>query len=80
MTARSRDATGFRAIGTAAGGISGPMVFSTLVSTDVPRDTALAFATGAAVLIVAGLVEVVIGPNAERKGLESIARPLTQQS
>ncbi|WP_050988498.1 MFS transporter [Streptomyces xiaopingdaonensis] len=70
----------FYAIGTAAGGISGPMVFSTLVSTGVPRDTALAFAIGAAVMIVAGLVEVLLGPNAERKGLESIARPLTQQS
>lgn len=67
----------FYAIGTAAGGISGPMIFSRLVGTGVPRDTAIAFAIGAVLMIAAGLVEAFLGVRAERRGLESIARPLT---
>ncbi|WP_307800820.1 MFS transporter [Actinomadura violacea] len=67
----------FYAIGTAAGGISGPLIFAKLVGTGVPRDTAIAFAIGAVLMIAAGLVEAVIGVKAERKGLEDIARPLT---
>ncbi|WP_157247281.1 MFS transporter [Nonomuraea typhae] len=67
----------FFAIGTAAGGIAGPLIFSSLVSTGVPGDTALAFAIGACVMILAGLVELFLGVKAERKGLEAIAAPLS---
>ncbi|GAA2624022.1 MFS transporter [Actinomadura fulvescens] len=67
----------FYAIGTAAGGISGPLIFSTLVGSGVPRDTALAFCIGALLMIAAGLVEAILGIKAERKGLEEIAEPLT---
>ena len=79
METRAMAISFFYAIGTAAGGITGPLVFSRLVGTGVPRDTALAFTIGAVIMIAAGLVEVVLGVNAERKGLESIARPLTQE-
>ncbi|PZG21775.1 MFS transporter [Nonomuraea aridisoli] len=67
----------FFAVGTAAGGIAGPLVFSTLVESGVPGDTALAFAIGGVVMIAAGLVEVFLGVKAERRSLESIAAPLT---
>ncbi|NUR87409.1 MAG: MFS transporter [Nonomuraea sp.] len=67
----------FFAVGTAAGGIAGPLVFSSLVSTGVPGDTALAFAIGAIVMILAGIVELLFGVRAERRSLESIATPLT---
>ncbi|MET9243246.1 MFS transporter [Nonomuraea sp. NPDC003709] len=67
----------FFAIGTAAGGIAGPLVFASLVETGVPGDTALAFSIGGIVMIVAGLVELLFGVKAERKGLEAIATPLT---
>jgi hypothetical protein len=40
-------------------------------------DTALAFVIGALVMIVAGLVEAVLGIKAERRSLETLARPLT---
>ncbi|WP_067479704.1 MFS transporter [Actinomadura hibisca] len=70
----------FYAIGTAAGGISGPLIFSALVSSGVPRDTALAFCIGAVLMILAGLVELMFGVKAEGKGLEEIATPLTAQS
>ncbi|MBF8185827.1 MFS transporter [Nonomuraea sp. K274] len=67
----------FYAIGTAAGGITGPLLFSSLVETGVPGDTALAFTIGALVMIAGGLVELFLGVKAERKGLEEIAAPLT---
>ncbi|MEV1168007.1 MFS transporter [Nonomuraea sp. NPDC049784] len=67
----------FFAIGTAAGGIAGPLVFASLVETGVPGDTALAFSIGGIVMIAAGLVELLFGVKAERKGLEAIATPLT---
>ncbi|MGW0197770.1 MFS transporter [Nonomuraea sp. NPDC003201] len=67
----------FFAIGTAAGGIAGPLVFASLVETGVPGDTALAFSIGGIVMIVAGLVELLFGVKAERKGLEAIATPLS---
>ncbi|SEN04941.1 Sugar transporter [Nonomuraea pusilla] len=67
----------FFAIGTAVGGIAGPLVFSGLVQTGVAADTALAFTIGGVVMICAGLVELFLGVKAERKGLEAIAAPLT---
>jgi len=69
----------FYAIGTAAGGIAGPLLFSDLVSTGKPSDTALAFTIGAILMILGGLVELFLGVKAERRGLEDIATPLTQQ-
>ena len=69
----------FYAIGTAAGGITGPLLFSSLVSTGKVSDTVIAFVTGASLMILAGLVEVFLGVKAERKGLEEIASPLTAE-
>jgi MFS family permease len=67
----------FYAIGTAAGGITGPLLFSKLASTGKVPDTVLAFVIGASLMILAGLVEIVLGVRAERRGLEDIAQPLT---
>jgi MFS family permease len=69
----------FYAIGTAAGGISGPLLFSALVSSGQVNDTVIAFSVGAALMVLAGIVEIFLGVPAERKSLESIARPLTAQ-
>ncbi|MFI6993600.1 MFS transporter [Nonomuraea wenchangensis] len=77
METRAMAIAFFFAIGTAAGGIAGPLVFSSLVASGVPGDTALAFAIGALVMIAGGLVEVFLGVKAERKGLEDIAAPLS---
>jgi MFS family permease len=67
----------FYAIGTAAGGISGPLLFAKLVGTGQVADTVLAFVIGASVMIAGGLVEAVLGVRAERRSLEDLARPLT---
>ena len=69
----------FYAIGTAAGGITGPLLFSKLVGTGKVGDTVLAFTIGAILMILGGLVEVFLGVKAERQSLESIAEPLTAQ-
>ncbi|MFC5906494.1 MFS transporter [Streptacidiphilus monticola] len=67
----------FYAVGTALGGITGPLLFNGLVSSGKPADTTLAFCIGAALMVAAGLVEAAIGVRAERRSLESLARPLT---
>jgi MFS family permease len=65
------------AIGTAVGGICGPLLFSALVSSGKVADTVLAFSIGASLMILAGIVEILLGVRAERRGLEDIAQPLT---
>lgn len=67
----------FYAIGTAVGGISGPLLFADLVGTGEVGDTVLAFVIGAILMILAGLVEAAIGVKAERQSLEDLARPMT---
>jgi MFS family permease len=67
----------FYAIGTAAGGITGPLLFAHLVGTGKVGDTVVAFVIGAILMIAAGLVEVFLGVKAERQSLESLATPLT---
>nr|SBO91019.1 sugar transport protein [Nonomuraea gerenzanensis] len=80
METRAMAIAFFFAVGTAAGGIAGPLVFSSLVESGVPGDTALAFSVGAIIMIAAGLVELFLGVKAERKGLEDIAAPLSTAS
>jgi MFS family permease len=69
----------FYAIGTAAGGISGPLLFSDLVGTKKVSDTVVAFCIGAGLMIAGGIAELVLGVNAERQSLEDIAPPLTAE-
>jgi MFS family permease len=77
METRAMAIAFFYAIGTGAGGIAGPLLFSALVSTGQVSDTVLAFSVGAALMIAAGVVEIFFGVRAERQGLEQIARPLS---
>jgi len=77
METRAMAIAFFYAIGTAAGGITGPLLFSSLVSTGKVSDTVVAFSIGAALMVAAGLTEVFLGVRAERRGLEQIARPLS---
>ena len=67
----------FYAVGTGVGGIIGPQIFGRLVPTGNATDVFYALALGAVLMIVGGVVEIVFGVKAERKGLEGIAKPLT---
>ncbi|MEV0980647.1 MFS transporter [Streptomyces sp. NPDC049915] len=77
METRAMSIAFFYALGTAAGGISGPMLFADLTGTGEVGDTVLAFSIGAALMCVAGLVAAFLAVNAERRSLEDIAEPLT---
>ena len=73
----------FYAIGTAAGGISGPLLFGYLIdkasaSGDITQ-IAIGYFIGAVLMISAGLVEAVLGVRAEGQSLEDIAQPLTAE-
>jgi MFS family permease len=67
----------FYAIGTGIGGITGPLVFSALITTGDIGKAALALIIGAAMMILGGLAEIAFGVKAERQSLENIAKPLT---
>jgi MFS family permease len=69
----------FYAIGTAAGGITGPLVFQALIKTGDYGQAELALLIGAVMMIIGGIVEVFLGVKAERQTLENIARPLTAE-
>lgn len=70
----------FYAIGTAAGGISGPLIFAELTRSGVVGDTALAFRIGASLMVASGLVAAFLAVPAERRSLEDIAEPLSARA
>jgi MFS family permease len=74
----------FYAIGTAAGGIAGPLLFGKLIQNAVDGGDgigaiALGYYVGAALMIAGGIVAAFLGVKAEGQSLESIARPLTAE-
>ncbi|MEV0636928.1 MFS transporter [Streptomyces sp. NPDC050619] len=77
METRAMSIAFFYALGTAAGGISGPLLFADLTATGKVGDTVLAFQIGAALMCLAGLVAAALAVRAERRSLEDIAKPLT---
>ncbi|WP_266383540.1 MFS transporter [Streptomyces canus] len=77
METRAMSIAFFYALGTAAGGISGPLLFADLTSTGKVGDTVLAFQIGAGLMCAAGLVAAFLAVRAERRSLEDIAKPLT---
>jgi MFS family permease len=73
----------FYAIGTAAGGIAGPLLFGSLIqnasqSGDITK-IAIGYFVGAALMVAGGVVEAIFGVKAERQPLESLAMPLTAE-
>lgn len=77
METRAMAIAFFYAVGTAAGGISGPLLFADLTSTGHVGDTVLAFRIGAALMTLAGSVAAFLAVPAERRALEEIAVPLS---
>lgn len=73
----------FYAIGTAAGGIVGPLLFGALIdSASGPSDVGpiqLGYLIGAALMVLGGLAEAFLGVKAEGQSLESLAKPLTAE-
>ncbi len=73
----------FYAVGTAIGGISGPLLFGALIeraseSKDISQ-IAIGYFIGAALMIAGGIVEIFLGLKTEGESLENIAKPLTAE-
>jgi MFS family permease len=73
----------FYAIGTAAGGIAGPLYFGHLIdaataSHDI-TGIAPGYFVGAALMVAGGIVAIFLGVHAEGQSLEDIAAPLTAE-
>jgi MFS family permease len=69
----------FYAVGTAVGGITGPLLFGHLINSGSTSQVAFGFYLGAVVMAIGGIAELAFGVKAEQKSLEEIARPLTAQ-
>jgi MFS family permease len=73
----------FYAVGTAIGGIAGPLLFGRLIddateSKDITQ-IAIGYFIGAALMAGAGIVAIFLGVKAEGQSLENIAKPLTAE-
>jgi MFS family permease len=66
----------FFAVGTATGGVIGPLLFGALIDTGSRASLFGGYILGAALMIAAAVVELRFGIAAERKPLEDVARPL----
>jgi MFS family permease len=67
----------FYAVGTAIGGITGPLVFEKLGESGDVGQVMIAYLIGAAVMAVGGITELFLGVRAEQQPLENIAKPIT---
>jgi MFS family permease len=67
----------FYAIGTAIGGVVGPLLFGALISTGSRGSVAVGYFVGALLMIGAAVAEARWGVAAERKPLETVSRPLS---
>jgi MFS family permease len=69
----------FYAIGTAVGGITGPLLFGHLIASGDTNTLAIGFFIGAAVMAIGGIAEILFGVSAEQKPLEEVAKPITAE-
>jgi MFS family permease len=67
----------FYAFGTALGGVGGPWLFGILIEGGGRSDIVYGYFLGAALMIVAAVVELWLGVKAECKPLEDVAPPLS---
>jgi MFS family permease len=79
METRALSIAFFYAVGTAAGGIVGPILFGHLIASGSESQVAIGFFIGAVVMSVGALAEFLFGVKAEQKQLEDIAEPLTAE-
>src|SRR3954454_2962010 len=73
----------FYAVGTAVGGIAGPVLFGRLIeAASADKDItqiAIGYFIGAALMVIGGIVAAFLAVRAEGQSLESIAQPLTAE-
>lgn len=69
----------FYALGTAIGGSTSPLLFGWLIESGSAWRVSGGYALAAALLLIAGGTELMLGIDAEGKSLESIADPLSSK-
>ena len=69
----------FFAIGTATGGIVGPLLFGHLIHSGGRDLVATGFFIGAGAMALGGIADLLFGVRAEQQSLENIAKPLTAE-
>jgi MFS family permease len=79
METRALSIAFFYAVGTAAGGIVGPILFGHLIASGSQDQVAIGFFIGAVVMSIGGIAELLFGVKAEQKQLEDVAEPLTAE-
>jgi MFS family permease len=79
METRAMAISFFYAVGTAIGGITGPLLFGRLIETGGAVNVMYGYLLGATLMVVAGVVEIFLGVEAAQKQLEDIAKPLTAE-
>jgi MFS family permease len=79
METRALSIAFFYAIGTAVGGIAGPLLFGHLIASGSQDQVAIGFFIGAAVMAIGGIAELLFGVKAEQRQLEDVATPLTAE-
>ena len=66
----------FYAIGTALGGIAGPIVFGHLIASGARTEVFVGYALAGGLMLAAALVAIFLTVDAERRSLETVAAPL----
>ncbi|MGH9110261.1 MAG: MFS transporter, partial [Acidimicrobiales bacterium] len=79
METRALSIALYYAIGTAVGGIAGPLLFGPLISTGSRGLVGVAFLIGSVLMAAGAVTELVFGVRAEGMQLEDIATPLTAE-
>jgi MFS family permease len=67
----------FYAVGTALGGIAGPILFGYLIESGSRGQVFAGYLLGAVLMIAAAAIQAIWGVAAERKTLEAVARPIS---
>jgi MFS family permease len=67
----------FYSLGTGAGGIAAPWLFGTLIGTGSRVNLFYGYLAAAALMLIAAIVEIVLGIAAERRPLEEVCEPLS---
>jgi MFS family permease len=80
METRALSIAFFYAVGTAAGGIAGPLLFGHLIASGNQDQVAVGFLIGAGVMALGGIAELLFGVRAEQERLEHVAKPLTAEA
>jgi MFS family permease len=75
---RARTIAVFYAFGTALGGIAGPAVFGALIESGSRVEILWGYVFGGGLMVLAAIVELVLGVKAERLPLEEVAPPLSR--